>query len=761
MRAAAPPRARLPLAAAAAILLGGAAAAEVTVRSGEHPGHSRLVLEFDRLPAWQLEKRPGGYDLRFDPPQPGVHLDEVFRFIPRTRLVDLRTDPGTGALRLDLGCACSLEASVMRSRALVIDIHDPRPAAEPDGEEGGIEAMTDGPVQLLAGTHAAPQEHAPVIPGHEEAPAFSPVPEPQPEAPVLPFTGTTAPDDTPLGSGLTRALAEQLARAAAQGMVDADRALTRSDHDGADRHRGTLTADQAATQAPENIRIRSGLDQALDPFGEDDLPPISADLACPDPSLYAIASWGDERPVHLQIAELRRRLVGEFDRPNRSAALGLARLYTHLTFGTEARGVVAQLLPGDPAARTLVALSELVELGSAGGTLAPYSGCAGALPLWALLDEDPDAPLRPVRTQAVLLSFTGLPPHLRRHLGYRVAARFAARSDFSSAEIVRAALDRITGPDDPAAILSSVQTGGPGEIDADVEAALDALALSLHPEAAEALLLNIDGRLARKERIPVDLIDTASALSHELAGTAEGARVKTAEIMARLANGDFDSGLAELRIAEDESVLNEGQAEELWYLGLDRLLTGAGDIDFVRHMFGRDAGAGLAATPEGLRLALAERLAALGFPDRAAEIAPPDAGGPDGLFRARLARARGDLDEAIRLAGARRDPAARRFLADSLADAGRHAEAHAAYADLGEDGAGIAEAWRAGVWDAVADAGASAERTAAIEALRRSSDRPPAEDPPTIEGARALVDQSAGLRDTLGALLASLPRPDG
>ncbi len=740
-------------------LLAGEAAADVTVRSGEHPGHSRLVFDFDRLPDWQLEERRGGYDLRFDPPQGEIRLDDVFYYIPRTRLTDLRIDRASGVLHLDLGCDCTIDAMVMRSRALVIDIRDPAPGWPPD-EAGTIAAMIDGPVQLLAGSHDG-HDAAPETPEPEAAPSFSPVPEAQPAAPVLPFTGDMASEAEPMGGGLTRALAEQLARAAAQGMVDPDRELWKS---GA----GTAPEGDAHTETrphgetPDNIRIRSGLDEALDPSGEEDLPAISADLGCPNPSLYAVSSWGDEREVHVQISELRRRLVGEFDRPNRGRAIALARLYTYLTFGTEARAVVSELLPGDRVGEALVPLSLLIETGSAGGALAPYSGCGGSLPLWALLDEDPDAPLRPVRSDAVLLAFSGLPPHLRKQLGYRVAARFAARQDFSSAEIVRAALDRISDARDPALVLSTVHTSDPETTDADTLAALDDLAVSLHPEAAEALMLTIDSRLARNERIPVDLIDTAAAMAYEMAGSAEGARVKSAEIVARFANGDFDAGLEELRLAEAEDLIDAERAEEIWHIGLERLAGSEDDIEFVKHMFG-DAAPGLDAAPDGLRLEMAERLLSLGFPERAGEVAPRGAPGAAGRVQARLARADGDFDAAIRVADAAEGPEARRFLAETLSAAGRYSEAYSVYAELGAAEEGGAEAWRAGNWDAVAgEAAQAAERVAAAEAMLNTAEPMPAPPgPPTIEGAQSLVDQSAGLRDALTALLDKVPPPEG
>ena len=43
-----------------------AAADTVSVRSGEHPGFSRIALDLGRPANWQLTRTGGSYDLRVD-----------------------------------------------------------------------------------------------------------------------------------------------------------------------------------------------------------------------------------------------------------------------------------------------------------------------------------------------------------------------------------------------------------------------------------------------------------------------------------------------------------------------------------------------------------------------------------------------------------------------------------------------------------------------------------------------------------------------
>ncbi|MEM6826089.1 MAG: hypothetical protein AAF566_13355, partial [Pseudomonadota bacterium] len=652
--------------------------AEITVRSGEHPGHSRLVLDFDRVPTWRLEDRPGGYFLRLDPWDGAIALEDVFYYIPRTRLADLRVDPAAGGLVLELGCVCPVEASVSRNHSLVIDIHDPDPDRAA-AEIANIAAMTDGPIILLAGTTA---EVAPDVPSQDVPPEFSPVPDVQPTEPVLPFSDNTLQGTDLLEDSLTRTLAQELARAAAQGMVEAGRELWKTD--GAEDVLDPPPPTDGARSAPEpsNIRIRSGFDALVEPGIQPELAGISPQMACPSPASYALESWSDGTAPHLQIAALRGSLIGEFDKVDRRSAVRLARLYAHYGFGAEARAVLEQLIPGDPAAAAIVPLSHLIESGSAGGELVRFAECGGSLPLWALLDEDPDAPLGAIKSEAILLTFTGLPPHLRRYLGYRAAARFAARGDFTSAEMIRATLERISEPNDPALLLSTTQTAEIEETTQDVGAALAELAVSLQPEAAEALILSIGGYLARGERVPLDLIDTAGALAFELGGHSEGRLVKSAQIQALFANMDFEGGFEELLAADSGNGLSREQVAAAWQDGFERLLKVGEDAEFVSRLYGDEAANGLSSLPGTLRQALAERLLELGFPMRAEAVAPAGAQGSDGLFSARLALARGDLDRALGLVRVRRNPEARRFAAEILGRAGRHAEAQSIYAAI-------------------------------------------------------------------------------
>ncbi|MEM9708774.1 MAG: hypothetical protein AAF871_08265 [Pseudomonadota bacterium] len=98
----------------------------VTVRSGEHPGFSRLVLDLGSIPEWSLDG--SGTSRRIDLIDRGVEFDTsgVFRRIGRGRIAGLDTGPGWLDLRLN--CNCVVSADTLPGGRLVIDVVGaPRP----------------------------------------------------------------------------------------------------------------------------------------------------------------------------------------------------------------------------------------------------------------------------------------------------------------------------------------------------------------------------------------------------------------------------------------------------------------------------------------------------------------------------------------------------------------------------------------------------------------------------------------------------------
>lgn len=731
------------------------ASAQVRVRSGEHPGHSRLVFQFQTLPEWNLVPGTGWHLLEFTPAPSAYLLDEVFRFIPRTRVSDVRADPNGTGIVIELNCDCRIEVFETRGQALVFDVHDPHGDRQDPFEWATIDDLASmNPRFMMAHT----PEDAPEAPEEEQSPELSTLPPVLEDTSLFPFP-SLPPDDVLLHPGLTQALANQLARAASQGLIAADTEMGVVD----DTSGGPLpdeARDSILSQSDDLVRLRTGLDSALRSI-ESTPTGLSSNMSCPNAALFGIDQWGRPDNVHAQIATFRRQLMGEFDRANDGVVLGLARLYIYLTFDDEAVNLIERLSPKDEAQGYLKALARLVGSGLPDRRLAGFAECGGTLPLLAFLATTLEDLKAPVRQDAVLLTYLNLPPHLRRHLAEPLAERFAALGDTASVDVVLGAVGRISKKNDPDLLLATARGFATGELPSEAGAALDDLATSLKPEAAEALLINLRDRLARERRIPQDLIDTAEVLAVEQRGSPEGQELREVHIASLFANGAYLEGFEVLSDADEYGWMTEEQIARAWRGAYTASLYGSEDVTFTRILFDRQLEHGLAHLDGQLRNRVAERLLQLGFPSRGEEIFVKTGDPGETMLLARLARARMDDERAVRLARSAEDRNATTFVAETLVASGRHAEATEIYASIGAAHLRSREAWRAGEWSLVFKDNDPVRYEAAAEMLaleNASEDEARVSDMPSLASTAALIEESVSLRRILDTLLASSSR---
>ncbi len=142
--------------------LGSDAVAEpVRVRSGEHPGFTRVVLQFARPTAWTIGRTGQGYGLRLGRSDVALDLAGAFDLIPRTRITAMSTGPGDTALLIATDCDCHIEAFEDRPGLVVIDLLDGPPSPLSRFETAlngpaGPAAPTRAAAALLADTEPAP-----------------------------------------------------------------------------------------------------------------------------------------------------------------------------------------------------------------------------------------------------------------------------------------------------------------------------------------------------------------------------------------------------------------------------------------------------------------------------------------------------------------------------------------------------------------------------------------------------------------------------
>lgn len=414
----------------------------IRVQSGDHPGFTRLVLQIGADRDWELQQQPDEqWVLDLTPAVDGFDTSSAFNLIQRARLSDL---VATQTLSLDLACACDVTSFRHDSRYLVIDITDPdpnapRPAsdvADPssDARAEAAEALPD-----LARLLRSPDELPPVTPSGSS------------------LVAPTTPDDAAPNPRLAEAaqiMAEQLARAAASGLLDIapNEAMTIADPVQTPEQRVDVEVLVPSELSDPDAEIEVGdvATGALPIRAEtafDTIIPLGLPIGLPRPEAscdnapFNVADWSDGGGVNYQLGALRRDLYDEREVLIADGALTLARHYLYYGFGAEAAYWLEQLQ--NPPAH-LLHVAALVDGARTAPFIAVESGeiCSDGELLWRYIAGAVPAPLTADDTAAIQRAFGSLPVALRDHMGPRLARQLAEEGYAGAARNIRDVLDR-------------------------------------------------------------------------------------------------------------------------------------------------------------------------------------------------------------------------------------------------------------------------------------------------------------------------------
>lgn len=743
------------------------------VRSGEHADFSRLVL--DDLPkgaGWTLGRAGDGYELRLELPDATFDIAEVYRLIPKTRLLGLEGADGS-ALRLRVATDHHATGFETPGGALVVDI---RPGPAPDG------SPFEQPLRVAATPPpAAPRQGAGYRPAPEPPPRLdvfwpggigSPEADPS-DATALPLRGPVLPDPRVVQAEAD--LLMQLGRAAAQGLVEIDLpqmpqtapappppaemadAAPQAVPQDADAEASPPAEGEAAQQLA--IHAETSIDRAL--ADEIEMPGVTSDgAACLTDAAVDLAGWGDDRPFSEQLADAQTTLLGEFDQPDPASVERLMKLYIYHGFGAEAQATAAAFGLAAQDAALLLTLAQIVDDGHAGepGPLAGMADCDTKAALWATLADARIAPGTTVNHAAVLRAFSALPLHLRRALGPGLAERFIGSGAPDVARAIRDAILRASGDHGPGLQMIDARLDlAQGDL-AGAEATLGTVVQEDGPLGPEALILLIDSHLGAGGAVPPPLTEAAAALAFEHRDAPLGPSLARAYVLGLASVGEFSRASEELARAGPR--LAPDQRREIARELLALLARWPDDAVFLARYLA-DADLFDRADPGGdLRLEVARRLLATGF---AAEARHALGAGARATFAGRMIAARAALQErdapqALALLAGMMGAEVAALQAEALSLARDHAAAAEAYLQAGLPDRAAAEQWRAGNWEAVRDTGTSLQQ--AVLALEEPAPTgpptaAPPEDPPSLAGGRALLDTSRAAREAWSALLAA------
>ncbi len=709
-----------------------AAATPVVVKSGEHDGFTRLVLEYRNPVDWQVGRTDDGYALRIADNTPSYDLTETFKVIGKSRLAGISVDPDSGLLNLAIACACYAIPFEFRPGIVVIDLRDGRP---PKGSS--FEQPLTQTAQPKTDTEPAPPDTT--TPHYDWTDqALAQLRKEQSEAANTPPL-SPQPSSDPALQPLHDSLLHQLSRGAAQGVVDM--AKLQPDE----------TVNPTSTpEAPPSVRIGLGELPGISlSNGLPDHDMIGAQgQACVESDRLSVASWGDDSPVLTQIAKSAEGLIAEFDKPDPAVLQRAIQFNLFIGFGAEAKQLM-QAFPMDLPNKPLwQSMARLVDgRPDPGSAFIGQEACDSAAALWAILAQPKLDASYHANTNAAFLAFSALPIGLRRDLGPVLADRFMAIGANHAAARVRDAILRAPGGSGPdAALLTAKIEMHQGDA-AAAEVTLQQMVADSGPGTAAALMALVEARIAQDLPIAPDMVAALEAVVKEQTGSAAAPAAIHALLLAKAASGDMEGAFALLPDAPEAE-------PKLW-----RILSLLGTDDAVL------AYAVLVSAAPAPKLApesaakLAERLSHMGMADSALQWLR-DQPQVDPILSAQVQLQRHDGRAALRALTGQDSPDALSLRAQAMQQLGDEAAAAQIYAQSGDTAAeqralGIAENWVE-----IGTRGSDPWKHLASQLTLPATTKT---GPANVEGpltvGKRLIDRSAATRRDIDALLTQVASP--
>ncbi|SFR00725.1 hypothetical protein [Poseidonocella sedimentorum] len=751
---------RLSLFLAAATLSTAATAQTVTVRSGEHDGFTRLVLDLPRALEHRLETDLGRLEVIFDQPSLQFDTSEVFDRISRDRVAEIGSASGSGKLEVDLGCACVAQEFWHLGRYLVIDIY---------GDEALIDRSTasetspDLALPTLLSLGASVQGLS-----FGSGPAFAPaasvatVPAPKPETTLPPVRASR---DALLASleeqtlhreeisELERNLSESIGLAASQGLLQANTQNTPVEvpEPAPPSARAIETPDpEPEPLAPTVPQVHAtstagtNLEEIADILNEE-----NATRYCGDPDYFDLAEWGGDGDFLPQRAHLIANLFDSRGNLAHDNVLSLSRLFLHYGFGAEAKEAANLRKDETEALEIAKALSDVLEYQSKREipSLARYRNCGSERTLWSVLGSYSTEPLDEDVEQSVVRAFARLPGPVQIATAAPLGERLAAAGHAQTAKAILRYLVRENEFTTESVDLVAVRLEASPHLSAEQQARLAEIAVGNSPEAADAMTEWLLRGLKKDATIAPEMIELAGVMIVENDGADVAVPLRKAFLRALLHNRSLDEALTNF-----DDMASEFSAEDYRTM-LDAVMADMAEFGEVEPFLKRVLalnGEELDVLESSTSIALADRLVDLGLTNAALDILerPTLASSQErDMLAARaylLEKRPGRVLDAL---AAYDDDAAREMRGRAYQIAGQHAEAIESLKDSEDTRDLVASAWELEDLALVGEVGETDEQALA-EAVVAAQDVLPQPDAPLASG-REIIDLSADLRARL------------
>jgi hypothetical protein len=565
-------------------------AATIVVRSGEHPGFTRLVFSLPAKKEWQLTETQEGYSINFLGEPNDFDLSTAFDRITNQRITGI--DVKSNTINIALACKCLVEPFALGNGMLVVDVKDNIGTEEIATSGRFVTAPPEpNPINIRGALEKRDQDNGPDKPQLtiDIASAITTAARHAPNQ--------TASDTLNIRPSLEHVRTEllmQLSRGATTGVVNTVTQMPKP----ARATKGEMHTENIRIQGERRISVGANR-----PNGGD---MTATGNSCLSDDQLNIGEWADPSNVVSEFADKTTGLVGEFDHANAAKISEAVRYYLSIGFGVEARKIVEAFNSSDPERAVLEALSFIVDLDlPPGAEFKEMESCNNSAALWAILANSSISDLNHVSTPAVLKSFSELPLHLRRLLGPGLAERFLAVKDHKTAHAIRDAILRATQQHDPAqAMLDARLDLAEGNL-SSAENQLAELAGTSGIAGIEATVALIKAQVDDGQTVAHDLTTTAQSLLQEVRGGDHEAEIRSALALAYASQNRFDEAFALLNSRSPE-------AEQVW-----KVLANQGSDDAVLSVAFVETEKEIPPISASSRNKISQHLLKLGFPRQA------------------------------------------------------------------------------------------------------------------------------------------------
>ena len=483
---------------------------EILVRSGDHPGFTRLVFYFDGPVASILQNDGAEASITFPDGDYRFDLSGVFQRISNRRLLSIDAPDNAGGLRFDLASNHYIVAFETEEKRLVLDIQPGRAATHE--------------TRLNGTTRKKPPEMI-VLPA--------------PAPPDIPLASDLQPELSPRIVAARNTLITELGEALAQGLLTPNPQPDRTDSAEA----GTHSSDPAVLDHL-NLDATTAYEQGQNPRKPKRTEPGAHCLSDQTLRLFPIPPG---EVFRTRYSELRRNLSSEIDKVLPSGLEALVRFLLGNGFGAEAIAMLNTYQSVLETESILKELGDILDHGSTDGKiLAAQADCPGEALIWSILAVETDSPLGGISRLELESDFAQMPAALRKRIGPALILRLLDRGADDLARSIKNRVDRAPGTMSRFEPLIALRMG-----EDKTQSASDRYNV-LKGDSVDALILRLTDALETGVELAESDLQDADNLAFEMRYSPRGQVLRRLAIPARARAGQINQALATL---SHESVL--------------------------------------------------------------------------------------------------------------------------------------------------------------------------------------------------------------